>query len=356
MSKVIILGDICFGRDLSDIDGPYISSEVAELLENNFVIANLENPIVDVEDKNLDHLQFQGRSEKLKDFKFVDVWGLANNHINDLGAAGIASTVKILNDNGIEHCGLKPLSAHFENEEFVIFFFADMMNYQIPQGSKYDVINVFSDEAEKYLEDNINPDKKNILYAHTGLLFCGEPSKKIRERLRYLTSLGLDAILTCHSHTMGPMEEVGSATIHYSLGDFLMDGKSVRRRKSKGIQMEVVGSELKLSQINFINDDYFVDITEHLERSKSSFWFRLPLERYYSLFNLIYRINLFHHVLSTFIFLIKNKGVRQFFRIVWLRRQEVLRFFSWLKADQRTKSDNYDAISVDRVKHQRENL
>jgi hypothetical protein len=357
--KLLILGDICFGRDISDIEGPFLSDDVAEFLADHIVIANLENPLVNVEDQQLDHLQFQGRVDKLKHFEFVDIWGLANNHINDLGPGGIKATVDILASNQVRNSGLLPSDAHVELENYVIFFVADMMNYKIDKQSEFDLLYLFDTETEEYIVKNRNVTKFNILYVHTGLLFCGEPSEKIRERLHYLSKLGLDIILTCHSHTLGPVEKFGDTLIHYSLGDFFMDGKSFRRRRSKGVVFEVRDGNLFCDQIDFVNDNYEVKFRSpsYLSYAKlSPFFLKLPKRLYYLLFNLIYKINLAHHICSTTLFLFKTKKNGDVFKLIWQRKSEVLRFFQWMKKDQNKMSDNYDAIARDRKTHRRGDL
>ena len=56
MKKLLFIGDICFGRDINDVNHKIVCENLAGSFSDNFVVANLESPIAKVVNEDLDHL------------------------------------------------------------------------------------------------------------------------------------------------------------------------------------------------------------------------------------------------------------------------------------------------------------
>ena len=103
--KIGFLGDICLARKVYSAKAEsLLSQEVIEVLNDcDFVVANLESVLVKERDANFDHLSFQGNSSLLVGLRSVNLFGLANNHINDFGDTGIENTIKCVEENNFRH-------------------------------------------------------------------------------------------------------------------------------------------------------------------------------------------------------------------------------------------------------------
>ena len=74
------------------------SKDISKRLKNaKLVVANLESPVSESAESDGHHLSFKAHPDILKEFKFVDIFSIANNHINDCGSSGMDETVKFLN-------------------------------------------------------------------------------------------------------------------------------------------------------------------------------------------------------------------------------------------------------------------
>ena len=101
--KVSFIGDVCLGRyvrekyDEFKDDYLFVSKDVIEKLRGSTVIANLESPVSDTFENR--DTRFCGDPAMLAQFKWIDCFSLANNHINDFGEKAIADTKEAYYDS-----------------------------------------------------------------------------------------------------------------------------------------------------------------------------------------------------------------------------------------------------------------
>ena len=117
------------GRDIeSALKGKkdsLISKDVYDdLKKSNLVVGNLEGPIS--RSKNNNHQDFSFSQQMLKKVDFIDLFSLANNHINDSGNLGLNNTLKILSENKLSNNGLyydkySPFEFIDDNNKIAIF-------------------------------------------------------------------------------------------------------------------------------------------------------------------------------------------------------------------------------------------
>lgn len=119
-----------------------------------------------------------------------------------------------------------------------------MMNYEFDENCIYKTIRI----DDSLLNEVINKYKGLgylvILYAHVGSLFTRYPNPQIRDFVHQQVDKGVDCIITVHSHVLGGMEVYKDVPIFYSLGDFLMDGASFRRRRSCVLNLSIVDNRI----------------------------------------------------------------------------------------------------------------
>lgn len=335
-----------------------------KLSKSDYVIANLESPILN-NGGDFDHLVFNAKKELLNEFDFVNFFSLANNHINDCGKEGIIDSIKALKEFNFEYNGVyddeyKPFVFEKNSQKFAIFTCTDMMN--VPINHSFKVPNIKDEYILKLLKQFKEEGFINIMYAHMGQLFSRYPNPIIRKISKKYCDSGADIVLTVHPHVLGGMEDYGGKKIIYSLGDFVMDGSSYRRRRSCIIDFDY-NFELKafenFNMIPTFTDKNLVTIfapTKHKEKAIKS-WKKISSklkglnENEYNLkYQLLYKLEIFYHNLSTIKFIIDNKGFNEFVRLIIKRFDEVKMMFKWIVNDRSSITRDDDAILEDRKK------
>ena len=171
-----------------------------------------------------------------------------------------------------------------------------------------------------------------LLYVHIGILFCRYPNPISYNYPHECIDKGGDIVDTAHSHSLGCMEKYKGKPIFHSLGDFVMDGNSYRRRRSAILTLiinehKIENWNLILAEINF---DYetivpsekikqqmmksFIDVSNKLSKHSSD---------YESFFKIQYKKELAIHIGSTLKFLWKQRGVTSMLKMVWQRMENV---------------------------------
>ena len=360
-NKLIFLGDVCLARSLYGRSADtLVDTSVADALlsKNNCVVGNMESVLRESESGDCDHLDFQGDPSLLRELQFVDIWGLANNHINDFGDDGIRETIEAIERAGFRWSGVNNYMRMLKINGFdvAVIFAADMMNKSFDKDQEFSTLDLYSHELELVIEGAVKKADFAVLYAHTGLLFCPYPSVKIRERLLQLTEKGLSAILTAHSHCTGGIEwtKHGVPIVH-SLGDTIMDGASFRRRRSTAAVLQFLDTGVDVAILDFsfkqkvlVLAGWVHHVRAAAERRVFSFIMKMPQWFYVRIFNWLYRLSMLAHIASTLRLLLLSLGVRGTVRRLALRRAEVFRFASWLRRDRKKSSTDYDAILPDR--------
>lgn len=221
----------------------YINQHLLSFLNTfDYRIGTLECPI-GTDDMPFDEVKMQGRCNiiyareddffRLKEMAF-DMVSLANNHVMDLGEAGLRNTIKLLDDNGIKYCGaglnIQEASrpALIEKDGLTVAVLAYCM-----YGNKYlghvrlakeneagvnplDVDKVVMDvrEAKKRYD-------KVIVMPHWGREYKYEPMSVCVDMARQMVKAGADAVLGSHTHQIQPLVRVKGKPVCFSMGNFL---------------------------------------------------------------------------------------------------------------------------------------
>lgn len=166
-----------------------------------------------------------------------NVFFLANNHIYDKGAEGLASTMRFWDSmpQDIAVSGLSPVGEEApvpilekDGVRFAFLAFTEMTNgLPTPAGAAYHV-TLLSDEDE--VQDQIERARRQadfvIVSAHWGTENTHTVSQSQRDWAQKLADWGADLILGTHPHVIQPIETVTSADgrtvpVAYSLGNFV---------------------------------------------------------------------------------------------------------------------------------------
>jgi poly-gamma-glutamate capsule biosynthesis protein CapA/YwtB (metallophosphatase superfamily) len=336
--KLSFIGDIMLGRFVgkkyNEIKYDIVNSAlIKEISKSDFVIANLESPITFSMEKATEHLIFQGTLDILQQFKWVNCFSLSNNHINDCGETGMNETVSSLEINKIQYNGLFkdeyiPFLIEKDNTKIAIITCADMMNYEFDKNNNWKTVRI----DDTILDETIKKYKKEncfvILYAHVGILFTRFPNPQIRDFIHNKIDTGIDLAITAHPHVLGGMEEYQGKKIFYSLGDFVMDGSSFRRRNSGVLNIEIENNELKSWNIIYatINNELQTNFSSKKNKKKMQKSFDFVTQKliensrnYNAFYKKQYRKEILQHSLSTLHFIYREKSILGFFRLLHIR-------------------------------------
>lgn len=163
----------------------------------------------------------------------VNLLTLANNHILDQGIQGLDSTIKVLQENGIEYVGVgnketasQPFFFEFYNKKIGVYAcveheFSTVEDFE-KGANPFDVIESF---------DHISNTKKEcdylIVLYHGGKEHYRYPSPNLQKVCRKMVERGADLIICQHSHCIGCKEEYKNGTIVYGQGNFLFDSSEM---------------------------------------------------------------------------------------------------------------------------------
>ncbi len=189
-----------------------------------------------------------------------DVFALANNHIADAGAEGIAATVDMLTgeDIGVEVVGVNP-PARNRNEPSIFEvngISIGIANYtyglngheeDAPQeaGDMRALVNVI-DDHQALIEEIRALDEQTdftVCYLHVGEEYAKAPDEEVETLVREVVSAGADLVVCGHAHVVQRTETItveggNTATVCYGLGNLISN--SPYAETALGALLEVV--------------------------------------------------------------------------------------------------------------------
>lgn len=375
--KLTFIGDVMLGRMIGSkyANSPYeiVDKGLQAIAKNSdLTIANLESPVTTTKDPNADHLQFVGSEESLSVLKWIDVFTLANNHINDAAEVGMDETISLLEKNGFHHNGLfvknenyVPYIFNADDYEIAIVMVTDMMNIPFADDNKWQCLRVGDKRVNEIIAAEKSQGRMVIVYAHIGALFTRYPNPTTFDFLHGYVETGADCIVTVHSHCLGGMEVYKGIPIFHSIGDFVMDGNSFRRRRSAMLTLTIEDKKIiswKLVPAE-INDELVTSLPDNKTRQKMLKSFdevtnqiKKHTTDYGKFYKWQYKKEMMHHACSTLIYLIQKRGLKGMLRLVFMRFEEVGRMFKWMATDRSKVQRDDDAIKANRRKFKEEDL
>lgn len=359
--KIVFIGDVMLGRFVREKyeNNAYdlVSDAVRSYIDNsNYVFANLESPVTNEEES--DSLKFAGSEELLEQFRWVDCFSLSNNHINDFGEKGMRDTIDSLNRESIGCNGLfedvyYPNIIEDGDTRIAIITCTDMLNYEFSGDCKYKTIRVDNPQLGQIIEEYKNKGFFIIVYAHVGSLFCRYPNPLIRDIIYGMVEKGADCIVTAHSHCLGGIDRYKNVPIFYSLGDFLMDGSSFRRRQAGVLRLDIEKNILKNWELQPIvtNNDLSVVFPSEKQKSKILKSFNDVTQclsknndNYQHFYAKQYKKEMFSHSVSTLSFIYKTKGLKFFFKTFLVRSKEIIKMAHRMVFGRRNMRYDSDAV------------
>ncbi len=244
-AKLLFVGDMFFDRyirkTIREKGGDHVFSCMKELFDaHDMVIGNLEGPITD-EDSISEgseigspenyRFTFPSSTARLLAEHGVHAVSLGNNHINNQGRAGLASTQRFLAGSGVGYFGgMKGDEPVLEAEINGVPIAFIGYNEFLGEGAATTSLLVAAERAQGRLP---------IVFAHWGDEYS-TATARLKPIAEEFASSGAALIVGAHPHIVLSDEVIASSTpVFYSLGNFIFDqywSADVRR----GIALSVV--------------------------------------------------------------------------------------------------------------------
>jgi poly-gamma-glutamate synthesis protein (capsule biosynthesis protein) len=227
-TNILFVGDMFFDRYIRKVaetaGGDYIFSCIYPFLsEADLVVGNLEGPITEHESVSAGtkpgddgHFQFTFSPETAEVLKRnnVGVVSLGNNHINNFGFTGIASTKKYLDEVGVRYFG------GISGDEPVLRKELDGLPVS------FVAYNQFGGGKPKEVSEKIRSERQEgrtvIVFAHWGEEYSTS-TEGIRETAELFAENGARVIIGSHPHVVLKSEYIRDTLVYYSLGNFIFD-------------------------------------------------------------------------------------------------------------------------------------
>ena len=215
-------------------------------------------------------IRFINKPEVLSSLKSINTHlvCLANNHIMDNGSIGLKKTINYLKKYNMNHVGAgflkekiyKPFLFKKNNQKIAVINTAEGEE----ANERYNH-HVGASDIESYrVIDQIRDCKRQgyltILIAHAGVEYIPTPPPYIRSLYKNFVDEGVDLVVGHHPHVLQGFEIYKKVPIFYSLGNFTMWKKNLRKNCYHSYFLNIEIQKNKLLNINLIpfkiNKDY----------------------------------------------------------------------------------------------------
>lgn len=239
--KILFVGDIMPGGVLPYKEN-FISQELLQLLSSyDLRVGTLECAMGDNlpfdEDKMNGKMNIiyspAAEIKRVVEMGF-DVVSLANNHSYDLGAEGLESTISLLDQKGIKHCGAgrnleeasKPAVVEINGKTIAFLACCQYGSVYIGHLKKatvtesginpLDIDRCVSDiKHYKQLYDYV------FVMPHWGIEYQFLPTPQCLQWAKAMVEAGADGIFASHTHQVQPLIRYKGKPIAFSMGNFL---------------------------------------------------------------------------------------------------------------------------------------
>lgn len=248
------MGDVMFGGRFSgrwvprDVPAHDPLERVAHLIQSDLAMANLETTVMSEIPELTGDLRFVATPDQVAVLpkNHITAVTLANNHINDVDAAGIAETPGHLAALGLTMIGVPRAEEPVFRVETVevrgwkIGFVAGTTKLNRVQKKKDPAPKVpfvpDHDDLKDTLVPVITAAKADhdlvIVVLHWGEEYKDEPARWQVKAARAYIDAGADAVIAHHPHVLQGIERYKHGLIAYSLGNFLFDNLGSNRKWS----------------------------------------------------------------------------------------------------------------------------
>lgn len=328
MIKIAFTGDIMLARRVgqeirtNSETWQILTPEIQHKLRSyDYVVGNLECPVA-VSARRLSDTSFKANPDTLKQLFAFDLLTTANNHIFDCGLTGVEETLENISKYNFDTSGV--FSENIETNLVIkkiadktFGFVAAATNSCINKENSYQQY-IIDAESETFLND-ISFESKKVdhlfVLIHGGNEMIAFPEPSFRKLCQNIIENGATAVITHHPHVLGGFEIFKDRPIIYSLGDFIFDGQSYKRRRGAILEFVIDESAVKFNlvptQISKTLQVSFADrkTSEIILTKWKNVSHKLTDLNYNSNYKKLYMSELRQFQTDRLMFLLKNEGV-----------------------------------------------
>lgn len=265
MIRLMIAGDLAIKNRTKDLldagDCDALFSGLKAIADQfDYRLLNLENPIVSGEGGKIDKIgPHLGCDEKVVDllhYAQIDGVTLANNHFRDYGDQGVAHTLRVLDNHGIDHVGggvnIDEASRIFYKkigEETLAIINCTEHEFSIATPSSGGANPLNPIQQYYAIQEARGKADYVVVITHGGVEQYELPTPRMVETYRFFIDAGADAVVNHHQHCFSGYETYKGKAIFYGLGNLCFDYPNYRHHKwNKGF---VVRLSLDKQSIGF---------------------------------------------------------------------------------------------------------
>lgn len=364
--KLSFIGEVMLGREVGESyekkKQQIVNVDIKnKIVHSDFILANLEAPVAGNVKQEDDIMTFIAKPQTLSEVGFISAFSLANNHVNDAGTIGIEESIKYLEENNFEWNGFyedkyEPILFEKNSIKCAIICCTDVINIEIEDKNFKRKLLWLDDEI---INDAINEYKEKeyfvILYVHGGIMFSRYPNPAFRNALHSKIDKGVDSIITVHPHVIGCEETYKGKKIFYSLGDFIMDGHSERRRSSMILNINLKKDFSFTYELipTYINNGLETGLAIWKKKEKLLKSWKVVseslvknTENYDSYYKKRFKIEILLHIISTLKYQIKEKSILDFIKIIYTRAKDFKNMGRWMMKDTSKMRNNLEDKSM----------
>ena len=211
-----------------------VGEELEQIIKQaDFSIFNLEVPLTDNQSPILKCGEAMIAPTKcvraLKELK-INLLTLCNNHILDQGRQGLLSTIRVLNENGIDHVGVgkSPVEAAAPyifkcNDKTIGVYACTEHEFSIVSSNNIGANPIDLFESFDHVQQLKNQCDYVIVLYHGGKELYRYPSPFLQKVCRRFVDKGANLVVCQHSHCIGAEEKYKDSSIVYGQGNFIFD-------------------------------------------------------------------------------------------------------------------------------------
>jgi poly-gamma-glutamate synthesis protein (capsule biosynthesis protein) len=252
---LVATGDILTARSVNakavrDNNFTRLFAKTVDVLKGaDVTLINLETPLTPNCPITNEGMSFCGDVRNVEGLVFagVDVASLANNHTGNHGAAGVNSTVSVLEGAGILPMGTTSNGTAYKEVDGSRFAFLGYNDVGTQPGVKAAV------EATVKAEVAEAKDQADIVVVmfHWGAEYVTQPNERQRNLARLAIDAGADLIVSNHPHWIQPIEIYNGKMIAYALGNFIFD-QTWSQKTQEGVVARFTYYENELIDLEFL--------------------------------------------------------------------------------------------------------
>ncbi len=272
--SLVLCGDVMLARKVRDVaelhDDPAwpFRRNLFLTATADIAFANLESLFKENPNPHPSHLSFQLKEEQLSALLVAgfDVLSLANNHTSNVGSSGVAFSVDLLREAGIEPCGAghNLAEAHepalIRRDDLTIAFLAFAGASSLTAGANSPGHSAWGIDLLRRDIAAVR-DKADLVVVslHLGSEYAPQPNSLQISFAHAAIDAGADIVAGHHPHVLEPIELYNGGLICYSLGNYVFDQAwNYDSQQTAAIEVLIRGGEPRRALIHplTINRDY----------------------------------------------------------------------------------------------------